>query len=159
LTIANSHATKDDLSSANATSNAVNENPSETSNINNNAIPPIDDLLWNNINALHQANIPTPRTQTTAAPITSTPSHIDLNGTRVNEQNVNTVQNSSESVFYEPELTDLPVYNSMSEILDDFLRAHNNKDILQACLKQAELNHSMEINHCELNTKHRINPY
>jgi hypothetical protein len=48
-------------------------------------------------------------------------------------------------IFHDTNPTDLPIGTPMSHILDDFLRAHNEKDVLQERLKQAELHFSTKM--------------
>ncbi len=127
-----SNASEDELISALATiSDSTNHAPNEGSDAAENTMPPID-LLWNSLNAMNQANILTPRTNVTATAVIPN----------------NAVSNSMESpasVFYEADAKDLPIETPMSHILEDFLQAHNEKDVLQKCLKQAKLNYTAEI--------------
>ena len=125
-----SNTSEDELSSAVATtSNSINNVANEGTDAAEN-IPPID-LLWNSFAETNPANLPTPQSNVTAMATTA-------------------VSNSTESpagVFYEADAKDLPIETPMSHILEDFLCAHNKKDVLQERLRQAEWNYTAEIDH------------
>jgi len=101
-------------------------------------LPPVN-LLWSSF-ATNQANIPTPQTHVPTTQLTPAPTINVATTTETCE-----CTESPTSIFHYTNHIELPIKTPMSHILDDFLHVHNEKDVLQERLKQAELHFSTEM--------------
>jgi hypothetical protein len=91
--------------------------------------PPVD-LLWSSFST-NQADTPTPRTQVPTTQLTPAPTMNAATTTKACEST-----ESPTSIFHDTNPTDLPIETPMSHVLDDYLCAHNEKDVLQERLNK-----------------------